>query len=120
MANFNNDVGLEPDYGITIKHRPVRKLIRYADGYEHRLNFGVAAHQNPRTVNLQFNNITEAQSDTLINFLKARSNDNLSFDFTPHNDTQGKFVVDGDYDKTINYAGLASVKVSFREVFEPS
>ena len=120
MANFNNDVGLSPDFGITITNKPVKKVIRYADGYEHRLNFGVAAHQNPRTVNLQFNNITEAQSDTLINFLKARDVDNASFDFTPENDTIGKFVVEGDYNKRINYAGLASVSVSFREVFEPS
>lgn len=119
MANFNNDVGLSPNFGITITQRPIKKIIRFADGYEHRLNFGVADHQNPRTVNLQFNDITESQSDTLINFLKARDADNESFDFTPHNDTAGKFVVEGEYRKTINYAGLASVAVAFREVFEP-
>ena len=119
MANFNTDVNLSPNYGITIANRPVQKTLRYADGYEHRLNFGVAAHQNPRTVNLQFNDITEAESDTLINFLKARSADNASFDFTPPNDTAGKFVIEGDYRKRINYSGLASVSVTFREVFEP-
>ncbi len=119
MANFNNDVGLSPNFGISIVQRPKNRTLRYADGYEHRLNFGLAAHQNPRVVNQQFNDITEAQSDTLINFLKARNLDNASFDFTPHNDTIGKFVVDGDYTKRINYAGLASVSVNFREVFEP-
>ena len=119
MANFNNDVGLSPNFGITITQRPIKKIIRFADGYEHRLNFGVADHQNPRTVNLQFNDITESQSDTLINFLKARDADNESFDYTPNNDTAGKFVVEGEYRKTINYAGLASVAVAFREVFEP-
>ena len=72
MANFNTDVNLSPNYGISISHRPVQKVQRYADGYEHRLNFGIAAHQNPRTVNLQFEDITESESDTLINFLKAR------------------------------------------------
>ena len=119
MANFNNDVGLSPNFGIQITNKPIKKIIRYADGYEHRLNFGVAAHQNPRIVNLQFNDITEAESDTLINFLKARDADNASFDFTPPNDSAGKFVVEGDYRKRINYAGLASVTVAFREVFEP-
>ena len=72
MANFNDDVGLSPNYGIQITQRPVKKTLRYADGYEHRLNFGVAAHQNPRFVTLQFNDITETESDTLITFLKAR------------------------------------------------
>jgi len=119
MANFNNDVGLSPNFGVQITQRPVKKILRYADGYEHRLNFGVAAHQNPRFVTLPFNDITETQSDTLIAFLKARDLDNESFDFTPPNDTAGKFVVDGDYVKRINYAGLASVSVTFREVFEP-
>ena len=119
MANFNNDVGLEPNFGVTITHKPVSKTVRYADGYEHRLNFGLAAHQNPRFVTLPFNDITEAESDTLINFLKARNLDNASFDYTPPNGTIGKFVVEGEYPKRINYAGLASVTVTFREVFEP-
>ena len=119
MANFNNDVGLSPNFGVQITQRPVKKIQRYADGYEHRLNFGVAAHQNPRFITLPFNDITEAQSDTLITFLIARDADNASFDYTPPNDTAGKFVVDGDYTKQINYAGLASVSVTFREVFEP-
>ena len=119
MANFNTDVNLSPNFGIQITNQPIKKTVRYADGYEHRLNFGVAAHQNPRTVSLSFEDITEAESDTLINFLKARDLDNASFDFTPPNDTAGKFVVNGRYTKRINYAGLASVSVSFREVFEP-
>ena len=119
MANFNSEVNLEPNYGLTITQRPVNKTLRYADGYEHRLNFGVAAHQNPRTVNLSFDDITENESDSLIAFLKARREDNASFDFTPPNDPIGKFVIDGSYRKRINYAGLASVSVSFREVFEP-
>jgi len=119
MANFNTEVNLQPNFGVTITHKPVNKTLRYADGYEHRLNFGIAAHQNPRFVTLPFNDITEAESDTLINFLKARNADNASFDYTPPNDTIGKFVVDGEYPKRINYAGLASVTVTFREVFEP-
>lgn len=119
MANFNTVVNLSPNYGIQIEHRPVTKTTRFADGYEHRINFGLSAHQNPRFVNLSFDDITEAQSDTLIGFLKDRSEDNASFDFTPHNDTIGKFVIEGSYAKTINYAGLASVRVRFREVFEP-
>lgn len=119
MANFNTDVNLSPNYGITITHNPINKVQRYADGYEHRLTFGVAAHQNPRIISLDFADITESESDTLINFLKARSADNASFDYTPPNDSIGKFVIEGDYPKRINYAGLASVSVTFREVFEP-
>lgn len=119
MANFNTAVNLSPNYGIQIERRPVTKTTRFADGYEHRINFGLSAHQNPRFITLPFNDITEAESDTLMGFLKARSEDNASFDYTPPNDTAGKFVIEGSYAKTINYAGLASVSVRFREVFEP-
>ncbi len=119
MANFNTDVNLSPNYGVQITQRPIKKIVRYADGYEHRLNFGVASHQNPRQINLQFNDIPESSCDLLIDFLKARDVDNASFDFTPPSDTAGKFVVEGDYTKRINYAGIASVSVTFREVFEP-
>ena len=119
MANFNTDVGLSPNFGIQISYDPKFKTQRYADGYEHRLTFGVAAHQNPRKVNLSFNEITENESDSLLTFLKARSADNESFDFTPPNDPIGKFVIEGGYRKRINFAGLASVTVVFREVFEP-
>ena len=119
MANFNTDVGLVPNLGLQIANRPKKKIVKFADGYEQRITFGLSENQNPRFVNAQFQDITEAQSDTLINFLKARHNDNASFDFTPHNDVIGKFVVEGDWSKTINYAGLASVSVAFREVFEP-
>ena len=119
MANFNTDVNLSPNYGIKITNRPVYKVVKFADGFEQRINFGLGINQNPRIINLQFNDITEAESDTLTNFLKARNVDNESFDFTPPEGLIGKFVVDGDYGKTINYSGLASVDVTFREVFEP-
>ena len=119
MANFNTEVGLSPNFGVTISYDPIFKTQRYADGYEHRLTFGVAAHQNPRKVNLSYEEITESDSDTLITFLKNRSADNASFDFTPPSDPAGKFVIEGGYRKRINYAGLASVNVVFREVFEP-
>ena len=85
MANFNTDVGLEPDFGLEVEHRPKTKIVQFADGYEHRINFGLAEHKNPRFLRLSFKNITETQSDTLINFCKARNNLNDSFDYTPPN-----------------------------------
>ena len=119
MANFNTVVNLEPNFGLTVTNRPKKKIVKFAEGYEHRIKFGLAEHSNPRFLNLSFNDITEAQSDTLIGFLSDRANDNDSFDYTPPNDTSGKFVVEGDWVKTFNSAGLNSVKVAFREVFEP-
>lgn len=119
MANFNTVVNIEPNFGLTVANRPKKRMVKFADGYEHRINFGLIEHTNPRFLNLQFNDITEAQSDTIINFLIARHNDQESFDYTPPNGSAGKFVVEGDWIKTFNSAGINSVKVVFREVFEP-
>lgn len=117
MANFNNDVNLDPDYGLSIENNPKINTISFGDGFEQRLTEGL--NQNYRKLQLTFKNITETNSDTLINFLNLRVTNADSFVYTPPNGVAGKFVIDSNYKKTINYANLATVTVTFREVFEP-
>tara|TARA_R100000231_G_scaffold78250_1_gene60570 strand:- start:18 stop:377 length:360 start_codon:yes stop_codon:yes gene_type:complete len=119
MANFNTTVNLQPDFGVTKTSKPFKRTIRFADGYEHRLIFGVAAHQNPKVYSLTFENITEAESDTLESFLDARALDSASFDFTPPNDVIGKYVCD-NWTKRIPFPNRATINATFRQVFEPS
>ena len=115
MATFPS---ITPKYGQRKTSAPLTRVVRFADGFEQRILFGLASHQNPKVFNLTFE-VSETDADTIETFLDARALDNASFDFTPPNDSIGKFVVDGNYTKRINYAGLASVSVNFREVFEP-
>ena len=68
--------------GFSKKSKPAKRLIRFADGYEQRILFGLAAHQNPKTYNLQFD-VTEIESDVIEAFLNSRANDQASFTFTP-------------------------------------
>ncbi len=86
MPNFNTEVNLSPDFGVSKTTKPIKRVIRYADGYEHRLVFGLAAHQNPKVYSLQFENITETESDVLEGFLNSRAADSASFTFTPPNE----------------------------------
>ena len=118
MANFNTTVNLEPSFGVKKSSKPKKRIVRFQDGYEHRIVFGLAAHQNPKIYNLAFENITESQSDVLENFLDARALDSASFDFTPPNDVIGKYVCD-NWSKTIPIPNRATVNVTFRQVFEP-
>jgi phage-related protein len=117
MANFNTDVNLSPNYGIKIEYNPKINTIQFGDGFEQRLTEGL--NQNFRTIDLEFTNITESESDSLINFLNLRAINADSFVYTPPNDVVGNFVIDSNYRKTINYSNLATVTVVFREVFEP-
>ncbi|MAL46835.1 phage tail protein [Hyphomonas sp.] len=119
MANFNTTINLQPDYGVTKTSKPVKRVIRYADGYEHRLIFGMPNFQNPKTYSLTYENITEAQSDLIESFLDDRAIDSASFDFTPPNDVQGKYVCD-NWTKRIPFPNRATINVTFRQVFEPS
>ena len=116
MANFNNDVNINPDFGVTKTNKPIKRVIRYADGFEHRLIFGLAAHQNPKVYSLTFENITESQSDTIETFLDARALDSASFDFTPPNDVIGKYVCD-NWTKRIPFPNRATINATFRQVF---
>ena len=79
MATFPD---IKPTYGQRKKSRPLTRIIRFADGYEHRILFGLAQHQNPKEFSFTFE-VSETDADTIETFLDARANDSDSFTFTP-------------------------------------
>ena len=80
MATFPS---IDPTYaGFSKRSNPNKKLLRFADGYEHRILFGLASHQNPKIYSLIFD-VTETESDVIEAFLDSRANDQASFTFTP-------------------------------------
>ena len=124
MANFDTDVNIKPTYGVRKNSAPKVRTVVFADGFEHRINFGITQHQNPKVYNLTFE-VSETQADTIESFLDARANaagvagDSMSFDFTPPSEaSSSKFVCDS-WSKQINYLNRARIQATFREVFEP-
>ena len=79
MATFPS---ITPTYGQQKRSAPLTRTIRFADGYEHRILFGLAAHQNPKVYNFTFE-VSETDADTIEGFLDSRANDSASFTFTP-------------------------------------
>jgi len=79
MATFPS---ITPTYGQQKRSAPVKKLVRFADGYEHRVLFGLAAHQNPKVYSFKFE-VSETEADVIEAFLDSRANDQASFTFTP-------------------------------------
>ena len=114
MATFPS---ITPTYGQQKRSAPNTRIVRFADGYEHRLLFGLAAHQNPKVYNFTFN-VSETDADTIETFLDARANDQDSFDYTPEGDSERKFVCE-NWSKSIPYNNRATITATFREVFEP-
>jgi len=117
--NFDNDVNIKPIYGQRKNSAPLTRTVRFADGYEHRILFGLAQHQNPKIFNLTFN-VSETQADTIETFLDARANDSASFTFTPPGEASSSQFVCEAWSKSIPYVNRATIQATFREVFEPS
>jgi len=73
---------ITPTYGQQKRSAPLTRTVRFADGYEHRILFGLAAHQNPKLYSLKFQ-VSETEADVIEAFLDSRANDSASFTFTP-------------------------------------
>ena len=124
MATFPS---ITPKYGQQKRSAPNTRTVRFADGYDHRILFGLAQHQNPKIFNLtfevsesdNFNSTGVSSADTIENFLDARANDSASFDFQPPGEaSSSKFVCEA-WSKSIPYLNRATIQATFREVFEP-
>ena len=124
MATFPS---ITPRYGQQKRSQPLTRTVRFADGYEHRILFGLAQNQNPKIFNFtfevsesdNFNSTGVSSADTIENFLDARANDSASFDFQPPGEaSSSKFVCEA-WSKSIPYLNRATIQATFREVFEP-
>tara|TARA_R100001510_G_C7586046_1_gene157340 strand:- start:126 stop:473 length:348 start_codon:yes stop_codon:yes gene_type:complete len=108
---------IEPSFGLTKNINPDVNTTKFQDGYEHVIKFGL--NINPKVYNLQFKNITLADSNTIENFLNARILDGEYFNWqAPDQSTPGKYRA-LPRTKTINYPNHVTINVTFREVFEP-
>ena len=120
MATFPS---IKPIYGQQKRSAPLTRTVRFADGYEHRILFGLAQHQNPKVFNFTYE-VSETEADLIETFLDARANDNDSFDihvaYLPGEySTKFKFVC-ATWSKSIPFRNRATIQVTFRQVFEPA
>jgi len=115
MATFPS---ITPRYGQQKRSAPNTRTVRFADGYEHRILFGLAEHQNPKVYSFTFE-VSETDADTIETFLDARANDSASFTFTPPGEPSASQYVCESWNKSIPYLNRARVQATFREVFEP-
>ena len=58
MATFPS---ITPTYGVQKRSAPNTRTVRFADGYEHRILFGLAQHQNPKYLILRLKWLKQMQ-----------------------------------------------------------
>ena len=115
MATFPS---ITPTYGQQKSSAPNTRIVRFADGYEHRILFGLAQHQNPKVFNFTWE-VSETDADTIETFLDDRANDSASFDYQPPGEPSSYKFVCETWNKSIPYLNRATIQATFREVFEP-
>lgn len=87
---------IAPTFNAVKSSQPAIKTVKFGDGYEQRIKFGL--NQNPKEWSLTFMvNATDAA--TIENFLDARADDAESFDWRPPDGGLITFFLleDGDY-----------------------
>lgn len=103
-----------PSYGAQQSTKPVTRTVKFGDGYEQRLRYGL------RTVfetwNLTFENITNDERSQIVNFLTARAGVEQFNWVTPEG--SAKVFVCEDYGSRINAYGRFTVNATFREVVD--
>ena len=120
MATFPS---IKPTYGQQKRSAPLTRTIRFADGYEHRILFGLAQHQNPKVFNFTYN-VSETDADTIETFLDARANDSDSFDFPADYYLEKLLLTLNCLRKLgVNQYHIkigTTIQATFRQVFEPA
>jgi len=116
MATFPS---IEPSFSVKKTSQPKTRTVKFQDGYEHRILFGLAAHQNPKTFSLTFKNLSETDSDTVETFLDDRAEDGASFTYTPPNEPSAMKFKCQQWDKNMDYPNRATINATFIQVFEP-
>lgn len=103
-----------PDFGATKKLQPKVNSISFGNGYEQRARNGL--NTNPQTWDLSFSNRTDTEAEAIDAFLTARGGVE-SFDWTPYNESAGKYVCK-EWSKSIDGFNRNAIQATFLQVFE--
>ena len=113
MANFPS---IAPSFNAQKKSKPIQRVTKFGDGYEHRIAFGL--NQSPKEWTLTFM-VDNANADTIETFLDARGVDGDSFGWTPPSSSTALRWVCQEWNRELLGENFNRIDTTFRQVFEP-
>ena len=122
MATFNDGTvgtstgGTTPDFGAQKRTQPNVRVVRFGDGYEQRLAYGV--NTQPKNWSLTWSASSNSDADAIEAFWEARGAVE-SFDWTPIGDTTSYKFVCRQWQRQHKYADINTITATFEQVFEP-
>jgi len=111
MATFT----YTPSFTADLEEQPIVRSVRFGDGYEQRLAYGL--NTQPKKWSLTFLNRTDTERDNILGFLRARGGVE-SFDWTDPAGYAGKWVCKAWNNSLVN-CNFNNITATFEEVFEP-
>lgn len=112
MATFP---AYKPVYSATKKSEPKTRRVKFGDGYEQRVLFGLS--QNPKEWSLTFD-VIDDDADIIEAFLDARAADSASFDWTPpQSNTSYKWIC-LSWSRELYEFQRSRISATFIQVFE--
>jgi len=103
-----------PSYGAQESSQPSVRAIKFGDGYEQRLAYGL--NTDLKTWNLEFGNVSTAEKDQITGFLEARQG-TQNFNWTTPNNVVGSFVCQ-EWTVTSTGPSRWTISTVFREVVD--
>lgn len=110
MATFN----FAPTLGAAVDYRTNVRSVRFGDGYEQRLAFGINTRAEVWT--LEFRGCTTATATLIDDFLKAQ-NASQAFDWTSPGGTSGKFIC-RNWSRSFDEPNVETIRAQFEQVFD--
>lgn len=103
-----------PSYGAQQTSRPTVRSVRFGDGYEQRLTYGL--HTDLKVWNLTFTNIDTGTKEQINGFLESRGG-SQQFSWSTPSGEISSFVCQ-EWDVTAVGPGIWTVSSTFREVVD--
>ncbi len=106
-----------PDFRAQKKSEPSIRTVKFGDGYEQRLKFGL--NQNPKVWDLTWSAVDNDTADAIEAFFDARAADGDAFDWTPLDSATSYKFVCTSWNREYQYADINIITATFRQVYEP-
>ena len=105
-----------PSYGAEKRSRPAVRSVKFGDGYEQRLAYGI--NTQPEVWSLEFRGKSTGDASAIDSFLRARGAVQ-AFDWTTPSGLTGKFTCE-EWSRTIEEPNIENIRATFKQVFDLS
>jgi phage-related protein len=105
-----------PDYAGRLEHQEQVKVVRFGDGYAHRVNFSLRS--NTAEFKVEFNSRTNTDRDNIRAYLRGCAGV-TAFEWTdPVREAPGKYIC-SEWSVTYDAFNSNTIQATFKQVFEP-